>query len=99
MDETSPGLRTDSHFLPSRHSISPLPFKRDRISADERNILRILSEAEAPLFPSQITERVNFELGSGAPYSMTEVAMLLVTLSLEVDQLPDGRWASKRRMD
>ena len=99
MNETSLALRTDSQVSTSRRGINLSHSKRNRISADEHYILRILSEAEVPLFPSEIAERVNFELVSGAPYSMTEVAMLLMTMTLEVDQLPDGRWALKRRMD
>ena len=49
----------------------------DPIPADEQYILRILGEATDPLFPSEITERLNYELGSGATYTVDEVAMRL----------------------
>ena len=71
---------------------------RNPNSADETYILRVLGESPDPLFPSEITERLNSELGSGATYTMTEVVMLLKTLDREVEQLPDGRWTLKRRM-
>jgi hypothetical protein len=79
--------------------MSPSSTKHHRTVADEQYILRILSDAKDPLFPSEITERVNYELMSGTPYSMTEVAIRLMNMESEVDQLPDGRWALKRRMD
>ena len=69
----------------------------DPIPADERFILRILGEATDPLFPSEITERLNLELGSGAGYTVTEVALRLKTLDQKVEQLPDGRWTLKGR--
>lgn len=68
----------------------------DPIPADERYILRILGEAADPLFPSEITERLNQELGVGERYTMTEVAMRLKTLTGKIEQLPDGRWTLKR---
>ena len=64
---------------------------------DEKYILQILREAIEPLFPSEITERLNSELGAGEGYTMTEVAMLLSTLDREVEQIPDGRWKLKGR--
>jgi hypothetical protein len=70
---------------------------RDPIPADERYILRILGEATDPLFPSEITERLNQELGAGAAYTMTEVVMRLKSLNEQVVQLPDGRWNLERR--
>jgi len=63
----------------------------------ERNILRILREAGDPMFPSEITERLNDELGSGVAYTMTEVVMRLKSLEQQVVQLADGRWALKRQ--
>lgn len=71
---------------------------RNPKTADESSILRILRETTDPLFPSEITERLNSELASGAAYTMTEVAMLLKTLDREVEQLRDGRWTLKQRM-
>jgi len=34
---------------------------------DEKHILRILGEATEPLSPSEITDRLNHELGAGSP--------------------------------
>jgi len=70
---------------------------RNPIPGDERYILRILGDAKDSLFPSEITERLNQELGSGAAYTMTEVAMRLKALGQKVAQLPDGRWTLNRR--
>jgi hypothetical protein len=61
----------------------------------EEHILRILGEATEPLFPSEITDRVNRELGAGSPYTMTEIVKRLQVLE-EVTQIPDGRWILKR---
>ena len=69
--------------------MSPLP-------THEEHIVRILGEATEPLFPSEITYRLNQELGGGTAYTMTEVVMRLKTLN-DVTQLPDGRWTLKRR--
>jgi hypothetical protein len=99
VNENLLGSQEQSRKLGPKNVLSSSRTKRDRISADERYILRILSEAKHPLFPSEITECVNYELVSGAPYSMTEVVMRLMTMEREVDQLPDGRWTSKWRMD
>jgi hypothetical protein len=63
----------------------------------EEHILSILGEATEPLFPSEITERLNRELG-GTAYTMTEVVMRLKSLGEQVSQMPDGRWTSKRQM-
>jgi hypothetical protein len=64
----------------------------------EEHILRILGEATEPLFPSEITDRLNRELGGGAAYRMTEVVLRLTTLSREVAQQRDGRWTLTRRL-
>jgi hypothetical protein len=64
----------------------------------EEHILRILGEAADPLFPSEITDRLNRELGGGTAYRMTEVVMRLTNLSHQVAQLRDGRWTLKRRL-
>src|SRR5215469_11680504 len=64
----------------------------NRIPPDEHFILRLLAEASEPLFPSDITERLNYELGSGATYTVDEVAMRLKVLDQRVKQLADGRW-------
>ena len=64
---------------------------------DDEHILRILGEATEPLFPSEITDRLNRERGKGAPHSMTKVVMRLQSLGKRVAQLPDGRWTLNRR--
>ena len=64
----------------------------------EELILRILSEATAPLFPSEITDRLNGELTAGAAYTNTEIVWRLKGLGEEVAQMPDGRWMLKRLM-
>lgn len=62
----------------------------------EEHILRILGEAVEPLFPSEITERLNRELGPGSVCSRSEVMACLQGLAKEVTQLVDGRWMQKR---
>ena len=62
---------------------------------DEKHILRILGEATEPLSPSEITDRLNHELGAGSPYTMTGIVKCLQALQ-EVTQLRDGRWMLKR---
>jgi hypothetical protein len=64
---------------------------------DDEYILRILGEATEPLFPSEITDRLNRERGRGAAQTMTEVVMRLKSLAPRVTQLPDGRWILNRR--
>jgi hypothetical protein len=61
----------------------------------EQHISRILAEATEPLFPSEITDRLNRELGAGSPYTMTEIVKRLQALQ-QVTQTPDGRWTLKR---
>lgn len=84
-------MRIPEADIPSKRAES----RQKRLSPDESYILRILSEARSPLFPSQVTERVNYELMSGDPYTMTEVALRLMTMNDAVDQLSDGSWAIK----
>jgi hypothetical protein len=62
----------------------------------QQHILRILGETTEPLFPFEITERLNHELRPGAAYTTTEVATRLQALDKEVARLPDGRWMLKR---
>ena len=62
---------------------------------DEKHILRILGEATEPLSPSEITDRLNHELGAGPPYTMTGIVKCLQALQ-EVTQLRDGRWMLKQ---
>lgn len=77
--------------LPSKRALA----RQKRLSPDETYILRILAEAESPLFPSQVTERVNYELMSGDPFTMTEVALRLMAMDDAVNQLSDGTWILK----
>lgn len=68
------------------------------MATEEEPIIRILTEATGPLFPSEITDRLNQERGGGGAYTMTKVVLRLKTLDQRVAQLPDGRWTLKRRM-
>lgn len=62
----------------------------------EERILRIHGKAVQPLFTSEITERLNYELGGKERYTMTEISMRLQGLREQVTQLTDGRWMLKR---
>ena len=64
----------------------------------EEHILRILGEATDPLFPSEITDRLNREVGAGAAYTTTKIIWRLNGVDEEVAQMPDGRWMLKRFM-
>ncbi|MDP9159294.1 MAG: hypothetical protein M3O09_03575 [Acidobacteriota bacterium] len=64
----------------------------------EEDILRILSDATEPLFPSEITDSLNRELNGKSVYTMTQVVMRLQKLGKIVVQVPDGRWTLKQRM-
>jgi hypothetical protein len=57
---------------------------------DEDHIRRILREAGEPLWASEITERLNGEVGAAA-YTVDKIAGRLMTMS-EIRSLPDGRW-------
>ena len=67
------------------------------MSTEEEHIVRVLRESPEPLFPSEIAERLNGELGPGAAYTTTEVVTRLIALGDRVAQLPDGGWTLKRR--
>jgi hypothetical protein len=95
MNETSVP-KSDLQIQGAETPVKRTHTKRKHTSPDDVCILRILSEAQDPLFPSEVTERVNYELICGTPYTMTEVAMRLMTMNRAVDQLPDGRWTVKR---
>ena len=45
------------------------------MSTQDEHILRILGEATEPLFPSEITDRLNRDGSGGAAYTMTKVVM------------------------
>jgi hypothetical protein len=62
----------------------------------DEDILRILREETEPLFPSEITVRLNREFGTGC--TVDEVATRLTSLTKDVALLPDGRWTLKRRL-
>lgn len=64
----------------------------------EERILRILGKAVEPLLTSEITKRLNLELGGKDTYTMSEVATRLQGLSEHVAQLTDGRWKLKSRI-
>ena len=64
---------------------------------DDEIIVRILGEAKDALFPSEITDRLNQELGQ-TTYRMTEVVICLSSLKQQTSQLSDGRWTLKRRL-
>lgn len=66
---------------------------------DEEQLLRILGEATEPLFPPEITDRLNRGLGARTPYTMMEVVMFLKRLNTQVEQTSDGRWTLKQRME
>jgi hypothetical protein len=59
------------------------------------DILRILREASDPLFPSEVTVRLNKEFDAGT--MVDEVAKRLIKIKEGIVQLPDGRWTLKRR--
>jgi hypothetical protein len=66
------------------------------MATHEEHILRVLGEATEPLFPSEITERLNRELVGETPCTTTEVALHLNSLNQQVIQASDGRWMLKR---
>jgi hypothetical protein len=87
----TPNMRIPATNIPLKRAQA----RQQRLSPDESYILRILAEARSPLFPSQVTERMNYELMSGAPFTMTEVAIRLMTMNQAVEQLSDGSWTPK----
>jgi predicted Zn-ribbon and HTH transcriptional regulator len=62
----------------------------------EEYILGILGEATEPLFPSEIAERLNRELGSAGVYTSLEITARLKYMSDQAVQVQDGRWMLKR---
>ena len=60
----------------------------------ENDIRRILRQAGEPLWASDITERLNAEIGAGA-YTVDEIATRLVKMG-DVFTTPDGRWELER---
>jgi hypothetical protein len=61
----------------------------------EQHILRILGEATKPMFPSEIAERLNRELGPPGAYTSLEIVARLQRMSDQVVQLADRRWMLK----
>jgi hypothetical protein len=65
----------------------------------EEQLLRVLGEVPEPLFPPEITDRLNRELGGETRYTLSEVVILLRRLSEKlVEQTSDGRWTLRRRL-
>ena len=62
----------------------------------DADILQVVREATEPLFPSDITIRLNGEFQ--AETTVDEVARRLTKLKDEIAQLPDGRWTMKKRL-
>ena len=60
------------------------------------DILRILREASEPLFPSEVTVRLNTEFDADA--TVDEVAKRLIKIKDGIVQLSDGRWTLERRV-
>jgi hypothetical protein len=60
----------------------------------EKDIRRILRQAGEPLWASEITERLNAEIGE--VYTVDEIATRLVQMS-DVFTTPDGRWELVRQ--
>jgi len=63
----------------------------------EERILGILSKAVEPLFTSEITKRLNQDLGGRESYTMSETSTRLQSWGAQVAQLTDGRWKLKRQ--
>jgi hypothetical protein len=62
----------------------------------EERILTICRQATEPLYTSEITDRLNREIGGKAAYTMSEIATRLQGLTAQMTQLTDGRWMLKR---
>lgn len=62
----------------------------------EQHILRILGEAQEPLYPSEIAERLNTELGPTGAYTTVEVVNRLQALGDQVAQGSEGGWTLNR---
>ena len=62
----------------------------------EEHIMRILGEATEPLFPYEIAERLNRELGAAGVYTSLEIAARLKHMGDQAVQVQDGRWMLKR---
>jgi predicted Zn-ribbon and HTH transcriptional regulator len=62
----------------------------------EEHIMRILGETTEPIFPSEIAERLNRELGPAGAYTSLEIVARLKRMSDQAAQLSDGRWMLKR---
>jgi hypothetical protein len=62
----------------------------------EQLILRLLSETREPLYPSEIAEHLNQELGPPGAYTAVEVVNCLLILGDRVAQAPEGGWMLKR---
>ena len=65
----------------------------------EEHIVRILGEATEPLFPSEITYRLNQELGRGKARTMTGVVMRGICRNAGRDLGPGCRHDSLGRVE
>ena len=65
---------------------------------EQQHVLRILHEADGPLYPSEIAELLNHQLRLGAAFTRQEVVRSLQALEKQVTQLQDGRWILNRPM-
>jgi len=61
----------------------------------EEHILRILGEAQEPLYPSEIAERLNRELGPVGAFTAVEIVNRLQALGNQVSQVGEGGWTLK----
>jgi hypothetical protein len=79
----------DPDFICSCPKCTELRAPRDPY---DEHIMRILSEANEPLFPSEIAARLNKEIGPNSSYKRMEVLTRLKALEKKVARLPEGRW-------
>ena len=63
--------------------------------AHKEEVLRILAEANEPLYPSEITDALNRR--AKTVYNLADVVTALKTLE-DLKQTSDGRWTLKRRV-
>jgi hypothetical protein len=76
--------------LPRGSAAAALLWHHRFMPSYEDQVRRILREAGEPLWASEITERLNAEVGAVA-YTVDEIASRLTTIAA-VRSLPDGRW-------
>jgi hypothetical protein len=62
----------------------------------EEQVLRILSETPESLYPSEIADRLNREVGPAGAFTAVEVVRYLQSLGDRVVQLQEGGWSLRR---